>query len=252
MSEDTFVAARAHRDRQRAAEARAAGPDDRAAEARRAGPDEHAVTEGYAPVTLEDGTPVPISEAAVVLCDCAVTRVGIDADSVPMDLGRTQRLFTGEQRRAILARDRECIWPTCHMPARWLQIHHRIWWGRDNGTTNVENGVALCSFHHQEVHRDDLTITRIPGPPTDGPPGRRRRPRGEISMVRYEFRDPAGRLVVTAAEGTEPTTSSLSSPCLEGLDEPARRDDAPSDAREARSRSLPSQRGPTRSSPPVS
>jgi hypothetical protein len=81
------------------------------------------------------------------------------------------------------------------MPARWLQIHHRVWWERDNGTTCLENGVGVCSFHHQEIHRLDLKIVRTPGAPADGPPGRRRRRTGEIAMATYEFRDPTGRLV---------------------------------------------------------
>jgi hypothetical protein len=81
------------------------------------------------------------------------------------------------------------------MHARWLQIHHRVWWERDNGTTCLENGVGVCSFHHQEIHRLDLKIVRTPGAPADGPPGRRRRRTGEIAMATYEFRDPTGRLV---------------------------------------------------------
>ena len=137
---------------------------------------------GYPPVTLEDGTPVPVSEAAVVLCDCAVTRVAVDADGVPTDLGRTQRLFTGEQRRAILARDRECLWPSCHMPARWLQIHHRLWWDRDNGADERRErrrGVQLPPprdppprpDHHPHPRRTRRRATRSPG---DHPPQRPR------------------------------------------------------------------------------
>jgi hypothetical protein len=198
LTEESLVGARAHLERRRAAAATGgvtAVANDESDDARERRTESPPPRHSYPPVTLEDGTPVPISEAAAALCDCAVTRVGIDADSVPMDLGRTQRLFTGEQRRAILARDRECIWPTCHMHARWLQIHHRIWWERDNGTTCLENGVGVCSFHHQEIHRLDLAIVPIPGSPDDGPPGGRKRRRSAISSVTYEFRDPAGRLV---------------------------------------------------------
>ncbi len=204
MDVETIVSSRALRDRQRAArtEGRALEPQ---------------VGGGYPPVTLEDGTPVPISEAAVALCDCAVTRVGIDADGVPMDLGRTQRLFTGEIRRAILARDRECAWPTCHMPARWTQIHHLKWWGRDNGSTSVDDGAPFCNYHHHEVHSRDLHITRITDRTDDGPPGkrRRRRPIGDIALVHYELRDPTGQLVgepATAVTGAAATPAPLPLP----------------------------------------
>ena len=40
------------------------------------------------------------------------------AAGVPLDLGRTERLFTGPQRKAVNARDRECAWPDCHSHAR--------------------------------------------------------------------------------------------------------------------------------------
>ena len=80
----------------------------------------------------------------------------VDADGVPLDLGRTQRLFSGEQRRAVLARDRECIWPSCHLPARWCEIHHLKWWERDGGPTSVDNLVLLCGRDHRALHAGRL------------------------------------------------------------------------------------------------
>jgi hypothetical protein len=135
------------------------------------------------------------------MCDCQVTRIAVDAAGLPLDLGRAQRLFTGEQRRAIIARDRECIWPGCRVPARWCEIHHLQWWERDHGSTSVDNGGLTCSFHHHETHRRDLGITRVVHRPDQGSlvdpatTGRRRRAPGEPAAVEYEFRDRAGRLV---------------------------------------------------------
>ncbi|HEY8718305.1 HNH endonuclease signature motif containing protein, partial [Pengzhenrongella sp.] len=110
-----------------------------------------------------------------------------------LDLGRSERLFTGVQRSAVIARDRHCAWPECDQPARWCQIHHIRWWKRDFGSTSVDNGILLCTFHHHEVHRLDLSITRKPAPRPDrnGVP----RPRGTLATVDYTFTDPTGRVI---------------------------------------------------------
>ncbi|WP_199424409.1 HNH endonuclease signature motif containing protein [Actinotalea solisilvae] len=136
---------------------------------------------GLEPVALDDGSPVPLSEVARALCDCELTRIVLDADGAPLDVGRTQRTYTGAQRRAVVARDRGCGWNGCAAQARWCEVHHIRWWDRDTGPTSVDNGVLLCSFHHHEVHRRDLAIRRVSAPPGD-PPG-----------TRYVFTDPTGR-----------------------------------------------------------
>lgn len=116
------------------------------------------------PATLEDGTPVAASDLARVLCDSEVGRIVLSADGVPMDLGRTQRLFSAPQRRAVIVRDRQCAWNGCDVPAAYCEVHHIRWWDRHLGPTSLENGVLLCSHHHHVVHRLDLHIVRLARP----------------------------------------------------------------------------------------
>ncbi|WP_421732566.1 HNH endonuclease signature motif containing protein [Cellulomonas sp.] len=152
---------------------------------------------GVPPVTLEDGTPLPMSEVAQALCDCELTRVVMDADGLPTNLGRSVRLYSGAHRRAVVARDRHCGFTGCRRPARWCQIHHIDWWERDGGETSLENGVLLCSFHHHQVHLHDLRIERDrpPGTSRARPRSRGRPPDPTEPGATYTFTDPAGRVV---------------------------------------------------------
>ncbi|KGM15571.1 hypothetical protein N867_07315 [Actinotalea fermentans ATCC 43279 = JCM 9966 = DSM 3133] len=148
------------------------------------------------PATLEDGTPVPMSELARVLCDCELTRIVMDAQNEPVNLGRTARTYTGAQRRGVIARDGGCAWQGCGMAARWCEVHHRQWWDRDGGETSVEDGVLLCSFHHHEVHRLDLSIRRWALHDDEADASGRR--------VAYEFVLPGGRVLSGGPPGAPP------------------------------------------------
>jgi hypothetical protein len=118
------------------------------------------------PAALDDGTPVPMSQVARILCDSEIARIVLNAEGLPLDLGRSQRLYTGAQRRAVIVRDRACAWNGCDVPAAFCEVHHIRWWDRDLGNTSVDNGVLLCSHHHHVVHQHDLHITRLRRPPS--------------------------------------------------------------------------------------
>jgi hypothetical protein len=139
------------------------------------------VLPGCEPVRDLDGLATPPSQLGQLLCDCELSRIVLGADSEVLDHGRDRRLFTPTQRRTIQIRDGGCAWPGCPTPARYTEIHHNTWWHRDHGHTNIDNGIALCRYHHHEIHRHDHTITRA-GPIATGPgttrtdPGQARQP----------------------------------------------------------------------------
>lgn len=114
---------------------------------------------GAVPGTFADGTPIPFGQLAKLLCDGEFHRVVFGPDGDVLDSGRTERLFTAAQTRAIVARDRHCQYPGCTAPPGYGEIHHCLWWYHQ-GRTSVDNGILLCWWHHTVVHQRHLTIGR--------------------------------------------------------------------------------------------
>ena len=85
-------------------------------------------------------------------CNATVTPIGWTIDGVPLSHGRTRRLPTAAQRRAITARDRGCVFPGCDAPPGWCDAHHRKHWARDLGPTDIDNLHLVCHHHHRLLH----------------------------------------------------------------------------------------------------
>ena len=118
---------------------------------------------GVAPVVDETGRAWPASEIARALCDCALTRAVVDAPDQGLNLGRTQRRFQRRHWLALYATGiRTCAVPGCGMPLAYTELHHLHWWDRDQGRTDLDNCVAYCAYHHHQIHRLDIRITRHP------------------------------------------------------------------------------------------
>ena len=95
-------------------------------------------------------------------CDIGVTPITLTGQRQVLSIGRQQRQFSESLRRAILARDRGCAAPGCHVVAPLCELHHINYWSR-GGETSTDNGITLCSHHHKAVHVGQLTITRVDG-----------------------------------------------------------------------------------------
>ncbi|HEY8802671.1 MAG TPA: DUF222 domain-containing protein [Candidatus Dormibacteraeota bacterium] len=96
---------------------------------------------------------LPISAKAVerLSCDCNVTRILLGADSAVIDVGRSRRVISPSQRRALKVRDKGCRFPGCDRPATWTSGHHLVHWFR-GGPGDLPNLVLLCYRHHWMVH----------------------------------------------------------------------------------------------------
>ncbi|MCL9793925.1 HNH endonuclease signature motif containing protein [Frankia sp. AgKG'84/4] len=112
---------------------------------------------GAAAASTSWGMPLPRSVLARLTCDAAISRIILDPDGLPLDVGRTARTAPPHVRRAVAARDQGCTFPGCDNPPSWCEVHHVIHWLHD-GVTAPHNLVLLCREHHRRVHRDGWEI----------------------------------------------------------------------------------------------
>jgi hypothetical protein len=130
---------------------------------------------------LEDGTVISPGDARRLACDGGILPVVLGGGSVPLDLGRERRHFTGPIRRALDLRDLGCTFPGCDRPRQWCSGHHVIHWA-DGGPTSLDNAALLCDRHHGVIHQGEWVMRinpddRLPEfvPPAQVDPARRPR-----------------------------------------------------------------------------
>jgi 5-methylcytosine-specific restriction protein A len=105
-----------------------------------------------------DGIDQPISAGTArrMAADAELIPAVFGGESLPLDLGRGTRLFSRAQRLALAERDGGCA--SCGQNIQYVEAHHIDWWHRDDGPSDLNNGVMLCSFCHHRVHREGWTI----------------------------------------------------------------------------------------------
>lgn len=91
-------------------------------------------------------------------CDPVVHPVVINSLGIPTHLGRSVRLASPEQRRAMAIRDGGCVFPGCDAPHSWVDAHHVYHWER-LGPTDLPYLASLCRHHHGVIHRDGWSMT---------------------------------------------------------------------------------------------
>ena len=92
-----------------------------------------------------------------ITCDPAVSTVLLNSEFVPINLGRTQRLFSPQQRKLLALRDAGCRFPGCDLPPAFTDAHHVVHWGQ-GGETDMVNALLLCRYHHRAVHEGGWAI----------------------------------------------------------------------------------------------
>jgi len=100
---------------------------------------------------LDTGGDISAGEARRLLCNAGVIPAVLGGASVPIDLGRSARLFNEPQRVAIGLTQHTCGAEGCDRPVAWCELHHREPWAQ-GGRTDLADAVAVCHFHHQRIH----------------------------------------------------------------------------------------------------
>jgi hypothetical protein len=152
---------------------------------------------------LEDGTghgtidgiaqPVSASTVRRMAADAQIIPCVLGAESEILDWGRAKRLFTTAQKLALSERDGGCA--SCGLPPALTVAHHLLWWKRDAGPTDLDNGILLCTSCHHRIHDDGWDI-RIEKPHADASasPGRTGpkplRTRAEVWFIPPAWLDP--------------------------------------------------------------
>jgi hypothetical protein len=93
------------------------------------------------------GVPVSPNEVLAAAVAGWIRRVVLDSNGVVIDMGRTQRLFTGDARIAAHMDRSRCFWPGCEVPAHRCQTDHLTDW-QHQGRTRPADGAPACPRHN--------------------------------------------------------------------------------------------------------
>ena len=113
------------------------------------------VARPYARIAGGPGLPDRVVQR--LLCEGRIRTVITDSASNVLDVGRSHRLVTDRQYRALLARQHgHCAHPGCPNTKN-LHAHHRIHWIH-GGRTDLSNLALLCERHHVGHHAGEFEI----------------------------------------------------------------------------------------------
>lgn len=119
------------------------------------------LVDGLASARLDSGSHVSVGEVRRLACGAGLLPAVLGARSEVLDLGRTRRLHTPAQRRALSVRHETCAAEGCDRPFAWCEVHHPHAWS-EGGRTDLDNALPLCGFHHRRAHDPVFDLSRLP------------------------------------------------------------------------------------------
>ncbi len=127
---------------------------------------------GAPPAEMAGVGPIPMETAQRLACDPTVSWLLGQAELESESASDAHRQIPAATRRALVARDRDCVFNGCHRPAIWCDGHHLVWWTR-GGKTALPNLALVCGRHHRMLHEEGWTLERKDGRWVTRPPGHR-------------------------------------------------------------------------------
>ena len=115
-----------------------------------------------AAATLATGERLSAGELRRLAANHGLIPAVLGSDSVPIDLGRAQRLFSKEQRDLLAVMDGGCTAPGCDRPPSWCEVQHTNRW-KAFGNTDLKDGTLHCPADHHRADIEGWKYKRING-----------------------------------------------------------------------------------------
>ena len=104
--------------------------------------------------------PLSAAEARRLACTARILPAVLGGAGQVLDAGRSRRLFSSTQRKALAVTQPTCRAEGCDIPAAWCEAHHAGDPWALGGRTDLADGLLLCSFHHHRAHDRRCRVDR--------------------------------------------------------------------------------------------
>jgi hypothetical protein len=108
-----------------------------------------------------NGSELSVETIRRLACEAEIIPLVLDGKSVPLDVGKSKRLATTYQRRALAAVHETCAIDGCSVKFSHCEPHHIDYW-ENGGATDFNNLVPLCSRHHHAAHEGGWKLSLDP------------------------------------------------------------------------------------------
>lgn len=123
--------------------------------------DERVLRDALKVAHLDTNESLSAGEVRRLACNAGILPAVLGGASLPLDLGRSARLFSEAQRVAVGLKHQTCAADGCDRPFAWCELHHLTAWSR-GGSTDLADAVPLCHFHHRRIHDHHYRHGRLP------------------------------------------------------------------------------------------